>query len=276
MVLRAWENHNLVNAAPTEEFVPFFFGDKQLFGNYHTPSTSARDGVAVLCYSFAGEYIHSHRTYRQLATRLARIGLPTLRFDYYATGDSAGEDVEATLDQWITDTHTAIAEAQRRSGSQRVFLVGLRMGAVMAARAAAERDDVAGLVLWEPAVSGSVYWDDISEWHEHKLRYLLARPAAHSDDLIERLGMVMSHQMVADMQAIDLTTQITRKPAQSALVIESEEHEPVKALCHTLESLGTAVEYLHLDGPIVWRDDPDKALVPHQILQAIVGWMSTV
>jgi len=44
---------------------------------------------------------------RTLAALLAREGFHVLRFDYYATGDSAGESSEGSLSEWRANIVTA-------------------------------------------------------------------------------------------------------------------------------------------------------------------------
>ena len=67
----------------------------------------------VLCYPWGSEYIHAHRALRQLATRLSMAGFHTLRFDYFGTGDSAGEMEDADLGVWEDDIETAIEELKK-------------------------------------------------------------------------------------------------------------------------------------------------------------------
>ena len=85
---------------------PFYFGsaERSLFGLY-TPSRgrSHRDLGALLCYPMGAEYMRAHRAFRQLGTLLNRQGFHVLRFDYFGTGDSAGEGTEATVEQWLED-----------------------------------------------------------------------------------------------------------------------------------------------------------------------------
>ena len=42
-----------------------------------------------------------------------------------------------------------------------------------------------------------------------------------------------------------------------------------------LESLGAKSQYQVVEGPRIWTEDPDKALVPQQVLQAIMNWITT-
>lgn len=70
----------------------------------------------VFCHPLGDEYIRFHRAYRQLAVRLSQVGFPVLRFDLYGCGDSSGDSAEITVQQWLTDIATAVAEIRRSGG----------------------------------------------------------------------------------------------------------------------------------------------------------------
>lgn len=142
----------------------FFFGppDRQLFGFHHAPEGAVR-GALLLCPPWGTEYQNAHRTLRVLATRMARSGWHALRFDWSGSGDSWGDGTDADLDVWLDDLDLAAAELVERSGWQTLDVLGLRLGAVLAARAARRRMGspsqpqprrLAGtfdrLVLWDP------------------------------------------------------------------------------------------------------------------------------
>ena len=143
---------------------PFFFGssERPLFGVHHPPrERGARESGVVLCYPMGQEYMRSHRAFRQLANLLTRKGHHVFRFDYFATGDSSGASGEGSLAQWTLDVSQAIDELKDNASLASVSLVGLRLGAALAARASAERGDVDRLVLWDPVVSGRSYLDEL-------------------------------------------------------------------------------------------------------------------
>jgi pimeloyl-ACP methyl ester carboxylesterase len=135
----------------------FFFGTsaKQLFGAHH-PSASRSGRGVVLCNALGREYLLAHPSYRYLAQRLAEDGWHALRFDYYGTGDSAGEDLDATLDQWVEDIGEAINELRESQDLSDITLIGLRAGALLAAKAA-QRNEVQRLILWDPVSDGGAY-----------------------------------------------------------------------------------------------------------------------
>lgn len=262
----------------TEDMKPFYFGkDDTLFGIYHTPQPDQnRDIAFLLCASMGQEYIRAHRANRQLGLRLARAGFPAMRFDYYASGDSAGEDDEVSMVRWQADISTAIAELKRRSGVNQVGLIGLRLGATLAAMVGAQRGDISHLVAWEPLVKGTDFIEEWIEKHEERLRYFLNRPAAETDPgkHTELLGFAVTQSLFDELRKIDLLA-LRQKPAQNILVIESEIMQPTAKLQSHLESLGAKSQYLVVEGPRIWTEDPDKALVPQQVLQAILNWITT-
>ncbi len=133
---------------------PFFFGrsPRRLFGVHEAPSEQAsRDEAVVLCYSAPQEYMQAHWTFRRLARQLSDSGFHVLRFDYFGTGDSAGESDEGTLAQWCQDIRAAAHEILDLSGARHLSAVGFRLGAAMTTMVDLR---LRSLVLWEPVVHG--------------------------------------------------------------------------------------------------------------------------
>jgi len=136
---------------------PLYLGtrERRLFAVYEPAAVrDRRTRAAVLCHPWGAEYVYAHRTMRQLAVKLSAIGFHTLRFDYFGTGDSGGEDSEANPAAAEVDVESAIEGLQDIVGVARVALIGLRLGATLAARTAMRREEnVEALVLWDPIVS---------------------------------------------------------------------------------------------------------------------------
>ena len=87
--------------------------------------------------------------------------------------------------------------------------------------------------------------------------------------LTDYLGFPLTEIMSADLDKIDLLS-VRQKPANNILVIESNEGG---RLNEHLKSVTAGVEYHHSPVPEFWKADHDT-LVPHEILQFVISWIS--
>lgn len=260
-----------------------YFGSSQnpLFGIYHPPQAqeAGRGGCIVLCYPAAHEYAYVHRAFHLLAAGLTKAGFHVFRFDYYGFGDSAGNSEESTIDQWIDDISMAIDEAKSMSALPRVSLIGLRLGAATAALAAARRDDVENLVLWEPVVNGAKYIEVLFALHTNWVsENLPEKNQIHSHNgIFEIMGMPFTPTMRAALEKIDLM-KVQKHLAQNILIIESNNHSPDESFKAVLKNLGNKIKYNRVPAAGVWDGSAgmDSIYVPGQTLNVIVSWMSTV
>jgi len=131
----------------------------------------------VLCSAFGYEELCNRRTMHDLACSIAGAGLPVLRFDYHGTADSAGngEDPDRVT-TWIVNIGAAIDLLRRETGVSEVALVGLRLGALLAACAAASRRDVSGLALWPRRIPGKPMCASCKRSRIYSSRRMRVRP----------------------------------------------------------------------------------------------------
>jgi alpha-beta hydrolase superfamily lysophospholipase len=256
---------------------PFYFGPegRALLGAYHPPASRAdRDTGVVLCNPFGREYLYSHRALRHLAQRLSEQGFHVLRFDYSSTGDSDGACEAGDARQWVRDTILAIAEIQERAGLDKVCLIGLRLGALVALHAASGRRDVDGLVLWEPLSSARAYLADLETAH-HNLAASRELPIAEPspDGATESAGFLVSRGLQDSLLALDEAASALRKPARRALVLRQDAVSD--ALAADLAGLGVKSEETVKTAPRTWlgRGADGRVVVPGDLLQTIVDWV---
>jgi pimeloyl-ACP methyl ester carboxylesterase len=146
--------------------LPFFFGvtGRELYGVYHPAVAVGHAGRGVVfCSPLAHEAIATQWAYRILGESLARERIHCLRFDYHATGDSAGDSREARIEENARDIAAAIDELKAISGVEAVHLIGIRLGALFALDVARQRADVQGVIAWEPIVDGITYRNELIE-----------------------------------------------------------------------------------------------------------------
>lgn len=242
---------------------PFYFGrsDRQLYGVHHPPRGRSRRRKAVLlCYPFGFEYMRAHRAFRQLANLLSRGGAHVLRFDYYGTGDSAGAGTDATLEQWLSDVGSAADELQANAGTDSVDVVGLRLGASIAALAARSREDVDRLVLWDPVVEGRAYVEELG-----------VPAAAGTPDVTGVTGFPLTGELAEEIAGIDLLAADYTNPSRLDLLV-SEERAPYRELVRRWAEGNLPYGHRHIPSQSDWSegDEFGSALLPQDMIQGIV------
>jgi pimeloyl-ACP methyl ester carboxylesterase len=105
--------------------------------------------LALLCHGFLSS--KNSATNRTLTRLLNERGLATFRFDFFGQGDSDGPFEEITTTLALHQTETALDLVSAR-GYDRIGLVGLSFGGLVAILTAAQRRDIGCLALKCPVV----------------------------------------------------------------------------------------------------------------------------
>lgn len=203
---------------------------------------------------------------RVLASSLCDAGWLVLRFDWRGTGDSAGtlEDDGRTA-RWTEDAREAVGFL-RAAGAGPLALVGVRLGATVAAVAADVMDELDHLVLWDPCEDGRSFL------REQKVLRAAAveEPALDSaSGAAEILGAVLPAPLVADLEALSVPT--GRVLAGRTLILTRPERTKAR---RTLSAVGGHVEFADAEGQAELVDVlPNQAAIPHDTLRCIVRWL---
>ena len=257
-------------SAPSIVRSPLYFGDpaQPLFGWYHAPQTGpALDTSVVLCPSIGHEYVNAHRSVRHLADQLAARGLPTLRFDYHGTGDSAGSGGDPDrIEPWLDSIRAALVAARETSGLDRLALSGLRLGATMAATVA--RDvPVASLVLWAPCPRGRHFLRELRAL-ESTLRP--ARPTSPRD--IEAGGFRATPDLQREIGALDLERLVPQ--ARRVLIADRSDFPEAEKIAARWSGAGVAVERRLAHGFAEMIVPPHNTVVPTAAIADIADWVA--
>jgi pimeloyl-ACP methyl ester carboxylesterase len=190
--------------------IALHFGDahRPLFGVYHPALRAAASTRAVvMCHAFGAEYMVSHHLLRRAAIALAEAGHDVLRFDYYGSGDSAGDPEDVSLARWCRDVETAADEVMGLCGAERVTLFGARLGAAVALRVAARNPQrVDRIVAWDPVLRGDGYLAWLL-WAERSLH-----PGGTSEPQV--LGHALSAELRDELHSLDETEAAQRLGAR--------------------------------------------------------------
>ncbi len=252
---------------------PFYFGtsQQQLFGVYHSADPKApRRGSVVLCHPTGHEYLRAHRAFRNLATSLAGQGFHVLRFDYFGMGDSAGDGDRTTVDQCVADVSTAIDELKDISGTSKVSLVGLRLGATFATLVAKGRRDIDRILLWDPVLEGARYLEDAIALQQRWLEDRLGARAALEDQGSQLIGFPLTDEIRRGLQATRLDASSIRG-LKSVSVFASEDTEPLQQLRRDLLAASVPGDYCVVPEPGEWHNGElvHQILLPHAMIRAV-------
>lgn len=241
---------------------PFFLGTskRRLFGVYHPPHASrGAERAVVLCASWGHEYIYAHRSMARLAATLAEAGFHVLRFDYFGTGDSGGDSTDVSLTGCREDIDTAIEELLDMSGAERVSLVGLRLGAALAAEvAAANSRRIDRLVLWDPVITGEEYVAALFEAESNmpiSVADLRASAAAPGGDH-EICGFPLTEAQRREIEGIDILPYLPKLPkkwfALSTRPLQS--HDAFRSALGEIDGLDDG-RFEQIEDRAAWKED---------------------
>jgi dienelactone hydrolase len=245
-----------------------YFGpdERPLFGWLHEPADARRAGV-VIVPPFGYEAICAARSLRHFAEAAARERLIALRFDLDGTGDSTGGDLDPDrLAHWLASIDAA-CDLVRSRGAERIVLVGIRLGVLLAVRAAERRGDIDGLVAIAAVPQGRALLREGSA-----LQATLGLEAPPSDRATpdrELVGFAISDATWADLSAIDLCKSHAA-PAPKVLLVDRDDRASNEAWAAHLAALGSEVTRMRLPGYVEMTLDPHHAEVPDAIIEATV------
>lgn len=226
----------------------------------------------VICNTLGDEALSTYRPLVFLAECFAQAGCPTLRVEYYGAGDSAGDDDEPNRFQaWLDSVAASVRWLRNSCGVGQVTLVGVRVGALIAAAAACNIEDVAALVQLAPVASGRRF-----------LRELILRANAvaeiwKTNGRIDECGWFEAHGLRVDRATRDALdrldiARLPRPPAPRVLVVSDLDNAVGGVLAEKLQRLGTTTSSLDVAGLDTMLRDPYENAVPHAAFAQVVDW----
>lgn len=246
--------------------VRFVSHDVALLGMFDPAQTSADTALAVLiCNPFGQEAIRTHRTLKVLAERLAREGADVLRFDYFATGDSPGDDAEVDCDRWRADIAAAHAELLRRTRARTITWIGVRLGATLAAAASSDLPaPPQRLVLWEPIFNGAEYLQQLAAAHTRHMVATLGHAGTTMNRVdTEALGFALPAHFVRQVNAITIDSLAAARANETLIVAPAQSLQAFNQHVGRWHNAGS-VGMRPFETPFDWTSEEalNSALVP--------------
>lgn len=104
--------------------------------------------LVIFCHGYRSSSIGPKRYFVDVCQELSKQGICSLRFDQYGSGNSDGDFIDSSFNDWVNTT-TALVEKYQADG-YRVSLFGQSMGASTALVAASRLSDLGCVVTWVP------------------------------------------------------------------------------------------------------------------------------
>lgn len=242
---------------------PVSFGES--FGLLHE---ATGDCGLVFCGTQGFEQFCIRAAWRRFADEAAAQGFPVLRFDYPHEGDSPGDAQEGPFfDAWRVSLVEAIACLRRETGVEKVVLVGLRLGALLALDHAARIGDVDGLVLLAPVTSGRHYLRETMAFASLMRDASVARVAAPGIDV---MGFPLDDAAVAELKALKAPVP-TRVPR--VLVLTPPLSGAADALLADLRAQGADAREEPFEDYASFNCDPIRSRYPAPALARVFDWL---
>jgi dipeptidyl aminopeptidase/acylaminoacyl peptidase len=191
---------------------------KTLRGILHRPSKAATHGLpaVVMFHGFTGNRMEAHWIFVKCSRALAQVGIASLRFDFYGSGESDGHFRQVTLRGEIADGRAAVEFLRRQKGidPERVGLLGLSLGGAVAAALAASVEARVG-VLWSALA------------HTARLRELIeaaAKPIPNQPGAVEFETHEISPRFLDDVLKVEPLRHLKRFQGPT-LIIHPEKDE---------------------------------------------------
>ena len=204
----------------------------------------------------------------------------SLRYDLPGTGDSSGSAIDSGLvNAWIQSIGDAAAELREATGVEDVAVIGVRLGAMLAAVAAGRGANVQDLVLWGPATTGRSMLSELRAAHMMEL-FLLRKEYASTESAppqpipgLETFGFLLTPETQAELESLDLSA-LPHMEARRILVASRDGFAADNKLVDALQALGCTVEVTTGVGYASMMEEPHDAVLSVDTSKAIVEFLA--
>jgi pimeloyl-ACP methyl ester carboxylesterase len=251
---------------PALQRQPLLWGDS--FGwVHHAPTSLGSDVAVVICPGVGRDSSTGYRPARFLADQLALAGYTAIRFSYPGTGDSRDPAEENCWPAWTESVQSAVDTALTISGVRRVVLIGVRLGAALAALAASLRKEVVGLVLLEPVVRGSSFVTQLRM--EEKIS---AGAAAVDHDGVRIHGLHLTAEALSGIASLDLRS-VKLRPDCKVLVLSETASGALRGCEESWSSQGADVAHENPDAMSAFFRPTHLADEEFPDMQSLTDWL---
>lgn len=162
---------NISSSVESRECIVLEQQGQKIFGVFHRPLHTENFPAILICHGLGGNKVGRYRLYVTLSTRLAELGIGSLRIDFRGSGDSEGDFSQMTIESEVSDALLGLDFLRRQKGvnKERVGIFGRSLGGLVAVLTAS-RDkanksmgSIKSMGLWAPIFSSSQW---VEKWNQ--------------------------------------------------------------------------------------------------------------
>lgn len=252
-------------------------GSATSFAMFHVPGSDARPGSGVIMVGPWGwDEIASYRSRRTWAEHLAGRGHAVLRLDLPGSGDSSGMPGDhALVRSWIDAVAAAADWLAETRPAHRVAVLGLGLGGLVAAQAAADGAPIDELMLWGAQPQGrSVLREQRAFGKLQGARYGTIDGAGGElpGDWLEVGGFVESAETMAAIEGLDIRDMDLRRVSR-ALLLGRDGRAADAALRERLVESGLDVTVEPGNGWEAMCFHPERYQPPLDVFGRVDAWL---
>ena len=243
----------------------------QLYSVFHPSNLPAANRGVLICPPIGSDYQRSRPFLQQIATRLALMGFPTLRFDYFAVGDSSAASDQLTIEQCRFDIQSALNALIRQNRFESVSIIAVRFGASLVATMEPFNlvDDT---LLIDPIINGKDFLQTQASLHRKLLsdssRFQWTGHRKKPKNSSEYLGQYYNKQLRHELNALDLTSQFSITKSKTAFISTELQDQ---SLVESITANKPNCQLYQCDETLAWQhlDKLDSTITAAQVWHRI-------
>ncbi len=190
-----------------------------LFGVLHLPEKTRVAPVVLFFHGLGGNKVGRYRLFVELAERLSRSGIASVRFDFRGSGDSEGAFQKMTLSTQVSDAQTVFSmiEKHPQLDESRVGILGKSLGGVVGVLTAQEIPFIRSVAQWASPFGAK-------PWAE-QLLHKLDQEDFHKN--IEFNGVVIHQELIKEFVTLNIEEALSQIQSKPFLSIHGERDSSV-------------------------------------------------
>lgn len=192
--------------------------------------------IVIMSHGFRGSSIGPEKSFVEFESLLNSKGYSTLRFDQFGSGNSEGNFIDSSFNQWI-ETIAYFTQKYLKAGYQ-VILLGQSMGATATMAVAAKdlfKNSIPCILLWVPDPKQDIDVDPNTVYEEAGQKYkgsfwLEAKKADFYDCLEKYQGGIHlvygENDRYVSAEVRQNILNKVRAKKQPAMVLQGQDHSP--------------------------------------------------